>query len=329
MMKTTLSALMQASEKALALPILTLPGAGLIGRSALKLFTDSESQVLAARALLKEYGTPAWQSGMDLSVEAQEFGCEIRFEEDESPSVIGRLVSDEAGARALAVPEVGSVRSAVYLETLRVLSADTALPLAIGGTIGPFSLTGRIYGLSEACLATVMDPVALEILLEKTTSYILEYAKAQKAAGAACVVLAEPSAGLLSPDALEEFSSRYIKRIVDAVQGDGFEVIVHNCAATAMHLKSVFACGAQGYHFGAPMDMAAALDAASPDLLIMGNLDPSRVFCSPDLVQMRDAVIRLKAQAKGRRNFALSSGCDIPARAPVATLRAFFEAARE
>jgi uroporphyrinogen decarboxylase len=324
-----LSAMVFGSMTPLAFPVLTAPGAALIGEKLLAHFTDSGSQLRAARAVRETYGLAAWQLGMDLSVEAEEFGCDVRFADDESPSVIGRLVADSAGARALSLPCVGSGRSAVYLETLRSLAQDRAAPFAVGGLIGPFSLAGRLFGLSEACLATMLEPDTVKILLEKATSYILEYAAAQKAAGAAGLIMAEPSAGLLSPPALEEFSGAYVKRIVDALKSPDFEIIVHNCAATKAHLGAIYACGASGYHFGAPMDMAAALYAAPEGAIVGGNLDPSKVFCSASPERMRELVRKLKADLAGRPGFFLSSGCDVPAQAPVATIRAFFEAAAE
>ena len=43
------------------------------------------------------------------------------------------------------------------------------------------------------------------------------------------LIIAEPAAGLLSPEQCAEFSSPYVKKVVDAVQDDNFMVILHNC----------------------------------------------------------------------------------------------------
>jgi uroporphyrinogen decarboxylase len=324
-----LSTLIYGSKTPLPFPVLTLPGARLTDQKIIMLFTDSGSQIRAARAVRQTFGLPFWQLGMDLSVEAEEFGCELRFAEDESPSILGRLVTDELGAKALSVPRIGSKRSAVYLDTLRALARDASAPFAVGGAIGPFSLTGRIFGLSEALLATVMEPDTVLAILEKATSFIIAYATAQRDSGAVGIIIAEPSAGLLSPQALAEFSGAFVKRIVDAVQTPDFEIVLHNCAATTAHLNAIYACGAKGYHFGAPMDMAAALKASPPASIVGGNLDPTKAFCSLGAEAMRAEVRRLKALAKGYSGFFLSSGCDIPASAPKDTIKAFFEAAAE
>lgn len=53
-----------------------------------------------------------------------------------------------------------------------------------------------------------------------------------KLAGSNGIIIAEPATGLLSPAQCDEFSSQYVKRIVEAVQDDYFLVILHNCGNT-------------------------------------------------------------------------------------------------
>ena len=46
------------------------------------------------------------------------------------------------------------------------------------------------------------------------------------------VVTAEPAAGLLSDEDCRQYSSVFIKEIVEKVQDDHFTVILHNCGNT-------------------------------------------------------------------------------------------------
>lgn len=48
--------------------------------------------------------------------------------------------------------------------------------------------------------------------------------------------MAEPLAGLLSPDLAEEFSAEYVKKIVEAVQTEEFLVVYHNCGDSALNI---------------------------------------------------------------------------------------------
>lgn len=101
--------------------------------------------------------------------------------------------------------------------------------------IGPFSLAGRLFDMTEIMLAVLTEPEAAQVLLDKCTQFLTKYAKAYKSAGANGVIIAEPAAGLLSPPLCQQFSSVYLQKVVAAVQDDYFMVILHNCGNT-VHL---------------------------------------------------------------------------------------------
>jgi uroporphyrinogen decarboxylase len=265
---------------------------------------------------------------MDLSVEAEAFGCDLHESENEIPTTVGRRVTDQAGAEALRVPVPGEKRTSVYLETVSRLAGLPDQPLVLAGCIGPFSLAGRLYGLSECYGATLMEPELIHLLLQKSTTFLKEYALAFRAAGAGGLVMAEPAAGLLSPRGMAEFSSAYVRQIVEAVEDDRFQLILHNCAAKVIHLPAVLESGATALHFGAAMDLPAALDKVSPEVILCGNLDPSAVFVQGTADRVRSEVLRLLQETRGHSNFVISSGCDVPAGTSLATMDVFFDAVR-
>ena len=83
--------------------------------------------------------------------------------------------------------------------------------------------------VTEALANCICDPDFVHAVMRKTTPFLIEYAKAYKAAGLDGIVMAEPLSGLLSPALEEEFSAPYCKKLIDAVQDDSFAVIYHNC----------------------------------------------------------------------------------------------------
>ena len=326
---STLTRFVLERSTRLALPILTFPGAAFTGASVRELVTDPAAQVAAQSALRERFATPVLLSCMDLSVEAEAFGCAISLADEEVPTVIGRLVTDEAGVKALGVPEVGAGRTDVYLETVRRLAALPGQTPVLAGMIGPFSLAARIYGVGEALGLSLDSPELTHRLVGKATQFLTAYARAFKTAGATGVIMAEPTAGLLSPRALAEFSSAYVKQIVAAVDDDAFTVVLHNCAAKLAHLPAVLAAEARMFHFGAPMSLPAALAQVPADVILCGNLDPAGVFVQSNPAAVREAVRGLLAATQAHRNFVLSSGCDVPTKTPLANIEAFFQSVNE
>jgi uroporphyrinogen decarboxylase len=321
---TTLSELVRASQTPLAMPVATFPGVALTGMTVRDLVRDAGKQSETQLAFHRRFGTRVLMSCMDLSVEAEAFGAAVTFSDTEVPTVTGRLVTDEAAASSLSVPPIGAMRTRVYLDAVASLARLGEGVPVLAGMIGPFSLAGRLFGVSESLLATASGPEAIAGLLEKVTGFLLAYAQAFKSAGASGVIIAEPSAGLLSPRGMATYSSPYVKRIIEGVEGEGFEVVLHNCAAKTFHLESVAASGAHIVHFGAPMDIPAALAKLPRDMIVCGNLDPAGVFVNSTPGAITQITRNLIAATEGYSNFVISSGCDIPAATPLENLDAFF-----
>ncbi len=320
----TFNQLVLQSPRRLALPIATYPGMALTRAKVSDIVTNPGAQFEAQKALRERFHSPFALSAMDLSVEAEAFGCSIVMSEAEIPTVTGHLVTRIDEARNLHVPQPGQKRTAVYLETVRLLSKLPDHPFVFGGCIGPFSLAARLVGVSEAMELTATDPDLVHTLLDKSAAFLASYLKAFRAAGAGGVIMAEPAAGLLSPRSVSTYSSAYIKRIATDVSDASFTILLHNCAAKLVHLAAIQETGLKTFHFGAPMDIAAALSRVSPDIVLCGNLDPTAVFVQlpPDELAHRASDL-LRATA-AHRNFVISSGCDVPPNAPLPSLDAFY-----
>jgi uroporphyrinogen decarboxylase len=309
----------------LALPVAVYPGAALVRATVQDIVRDPSVQAAAAEAVRARYHTAVAFTAMDLSVEAEAFGCQVSLSATEVPTVIGRLVTNADEARALRVPQPGAGRTAVPVEAVRLLAGAAERPLVLGSCIGPFSLASRLLGVSEALELTITDPALVHALVEKTAAFLASHIQAMQAAGADGVLMAEPSAGLLSPRGLAAYSSAYVRGIAAAVEDGHFALVLHNCAARAVHLPAVLEAGPSVFHFGAPMDMAAALDRAG-DAVVCGNIDPASVLVQGTPGQVRAAVRKVLAAGAGRHNLVVSSGCDVPPDAPLENLDALFDA---
>ena len=329
-MKTWIEGLLSAESKK-PLPILSFPSVSLLGVSVKELISSSELQARGMKAIADATDAAAAVSFMDLSVEAEAFGATVCISEDEVPTVKGRLVSDEDEAEALAIPKVGDARTGIYIDSVRrAVEMITDRPV-LAGMIGPFSLAARLLDVTEIMMDCYDDPDMVHLVLDKVTTFLIEYARAYKATGAGGIMMAEPVSGLLSPTLEEEFSSPYVKRIVDAVQDDGFSLIYHNCGDNVPRmLDSILSTGAAAYHFGNAVDMESDIIRQVPETtLVMGNIDPAGVLRLGTPEKVREETLALLGKCSKYPNFLLSSGCDIPPMTPWENIKAFFAAFEE
>ena len=196
--------------------------------------------------------------------------------------------------------------------------------------IGPYSLAGRLCVVTEIMYLCFDEPETVHTVLDKATQYLIQYGQAMKDAGADGIMMAEPLAGILSPDMADEFSMPYVKRINDALQDDDFAVLYHNCGnSVPQMLDSIYQLGAAAYHFGNAVDMLEIMAKTPADILAMGNIDPAGEFAGGTVESITAATKTLLEKCGAYKNFVPSSGCDIPAHAKWENINAFFAAVKD
>lgn len=312
-----------------AMPILSFPAAQKLGVNVETLVKSAQLQADAMEIVSRETDTLAAVSLMDLSVEAEAFGAQVRFTADEVPAIVGQLVSDEEEAESLAVPGLEAGRASLCVEAVCTAKARITDKPVLAGMIGPYSLAGRLMDVTEIMYLCFDEPETVHAVLDKAAQYLIRYGQAMKAAGADGVMMAEPLAGILSPDMAEEFSMPYVRRIIDALQDESFAVIYHNCGnSVPQMLEGIYALGAAAYHFGNAVDMGEILARTPADVLVMGNIDPAGEFASGTPESITAATRALLERCGSYANFVPSSGCDIPAHARWENIHAFFAAVK-
>jgi uroporphyrinogen decarboxylase len=314
----------------LAMPIASYGGLEITGESVEDLVSVPGSQFKAIMALNDRYRTPVLATAIDTTAEAEAYGCEVKLKARETPSIVGRLVTNAAEVGALSDPVPGDARTRVPIETAWRLTAEVGEGVPVlGAMLGPFALAGRLFGMDEAIAATATEPETIEALLDNVTGFLCRYALEFRETGAWGIIVAEAAAGRLAPEGLRRFSAPFVKRIVKAIETPDFAVILHNCHATVAHLDEIAASGAGIWHLGSSMDIVAALGRVGPDVILSGNLDPVTVFQKGTPQAAGEATKALLDATRGYKNFIISTGCDIPPGAPLANLNAFYRAVAE
>ncbi len=317
------------SENRISIPIMTHPGIEMIGKTVKDAVQNGKIHAEAIKKLAEVYPSAATTVIMDLTLEAEAFGCQIEFQENDMPHILGRLVTSAEDIDNLKVPDLNAGRMQEYLKANRLTVAFGIEKPVLAGVIGPFSLAGRLYDVSEIMMACYIEPDAIMLLLDKCTEFIINYCRELKSIGCSGVVVAEPAAGLLSNEDCQMFSSEYVKRLVDEVQDETFTVILHNCGNKGHCTDAMLYTGANAYHFGNAIDMVETLKVCPKDKLILGNVDPVGVMKMKTPSEIKAYIADLLARTAEFDNFVLSTGCDLPPHVPAENVTSFFNALEE
>lgn len=317
------------ADRKKAAPILSFPGIQLIGHTVDELVKDGHLQATCMKAIADKFDTGAAFSLMDLSVEAEAFGSPVTYFEDEVPTVTAALIHDEDEADALVVPKVGAGRTGECVKGIKEAAELITDRPVLAGIIGPFSLAGRLLDMTEIMILCYEEPELVETVLEKATEFLIEYSKTFKEAGANGIVIAEPAAGLLSPNLIAEFSTPYVQKIRDAVEDESFMIMYHNCGSIIPLLSNISEIGVGSYSVGNAVDMEEALKGLPTDAVIIGNLDPAGVLRNGTPEEVHTATIELLEKCGKYPNFVVASGCDMPPQTPMVNIETFFNAVNE
>ena len=316
-------------NKARTLPILSFPSTQLLGISVNELIRSAENQAKGMKAIMDRCNMGAALNMMDLSVEAEAFGAKVKFEENEVPAVTEGLISDISEAYDAKVPSIGAGRTSIFIDGVKKAKEIITAAPVFCGVIGPYSLAGRIFDMMELMMSCYDDPDGVKELVNKCKLFLIDYLKAFKAAGADGVVMAEPASGMLSPDMCEEFSTPYVKEIIDAVADENFVFVYHNCGNnTIAQAETIASLGADVYHFGNAIDLSEMIPLMPEGSVVMGNVDPVLFKTStPEIIEKTTREVFEKCNKFD--NFMLSSGCDIPAEAKWENLDAYFSTVKK
>lgn len=311
------------------LPVLYFPCVPLTEHKVVETVHDGSKMADAMVATIERFpeiiGT---MTGMDLSVDTECFGAKVRFPEDAVPAVEHAVIENVEEIEGLEVPDGHAGRVDVFLDAVVETEKRITDRPAFGGQLGPFSLAANIMQMEKAMMGVVTNKAEMHALVEKATEFLIARAKAYKEAGANGILLAEPTAGILSPKMAAEFSDQYVKRIVDTVQDEYFYVILHDCGSVTKMTDGMYGTGAKGLHFGNAVDMATICSQIPPDVLVFGNLAPSDLF-SKGPEEIKTMTAELLEKTRKYPHFVLSSGCDVPPEVKLENIDAMIEALKE
>lgn len=220
-------------------------------------------------------------------------GLGLTFAAGEGPQ-FERPLRTRADIEKLAIPDMdGELR--YVMDAVRLIRRELhgRVPL-IGFSGSPWTLACyMVEGHGSKDFATLKamcwnDPSLAHQLLDTLARAVSAYLIAQAAAGAQALMIFDTWGGLLGPAPFHEFSLRYMARIVDALKADpasrDLPVVLFSKGA-GRHLAALADTGCAGLGVDWTIDLADARTAVGGRVALQGNLDPSILRASPDVIR--------------------------------------------
>ena len=242
---------------------------------------------------LRRYNLDAAILFSDILTIPDAMGLGLYFSEGEGPK-FKNPIRDMASIQNLPNPdpeeELRYVMDAV--RTIR-RELDGSVPL-IGFSGSPWTLatymveggTTKDFGKVKGLLFE--SPEALHLLLAKLAKSVTSYLNAQIAAGAQAVMIFDTWGGVLSPENYKIFSLDYMQKIVSGLtdKADGRQVpitLFTKGGGQWLEIMADTGCDALGLDW--TQDISAARQRVGDKVALQGNMDPSVLYGSPEVVR--------------------------------------------
>ncbi|MCS5589367.1 MAG: uroporphyrinogen decarboxylase [Candidatus Thioglobus sp.] len=219
-------------------------------------------------------------------------GLGLHFVENEGPK-FSKPLTTLNDINRLSKPDV-SIELAYVSEAVSVIKKNLKgrVPL-IGFSGSPWTLaTYMVEGGSSKNFSKVKgllfeNPKHLHQLLNVLADTVIDYLNAQIEAGADSVMIFDTWGGLLNKESYENFSLRYMSKIVDGIHRKydvrTIPVTLFTKGGSAW-LEQIAATGCDGVGLDWTIEIGEAEKRIGSKVVLQGNLDPSVLYASPEII---------------------------------------------
>jgi uroporphyrinogen decarboxylase len=219
-------------------------------------------------------------------------GLGLHFVENEGPK-FSKPLTTLNDINRLSKPDVG-IELAYVSEAVSVIKKNLKgrVPL-IGFSGSPWTLaTYMVEGGSSKNFSKVKgllfeNPKHLHQLLNVLADTVIDYLNAQIEAGADSVMIFDTWGGLLNKESYENFSLRYMSKIVDGIHRKYDERTIPVTLFTkggSAWLEQIAATGCDCVGLDWTIEIGEAERRIGSKVALQGNLDPSVLYASPEII---------------------------------------------
>ncbi len=258
---------------------------------------------------VRELGVDAAVLFADIMLPLEPMGVDLRIEPEVGP-IIDRPIRSAADVKALRLFDPAEV--SFTLDAIRLVRHELEGTAGVIGFSGaPFTLAcyliegrpSRDYAIAKAFM--YREPAAWHDLMDRLSTMVVAYLRAQVAAGAEVVQVFDSWVGGLGPADYAAFVQPHLRRIFDGLDG---VPAIHFGTGTAALLELMADAGGDVIGIDHRVSLAEAWRRIGPDRGIQGNLDAARLLAGWDATEAGARAVLAEAAGRPGHVFNLGHG---------------------
>ncbi len=311
-------------ERAPWVPFCGVHAGHLKGYPATKFLTDPDAAVESLLEVNKLYRPDGQPVIFDLQIEAECFGCDLAWADDNPPSVTSHPLETEDDEEPpetpcdCKIPTKESGRIPYVLEVMRRMKEEVGDATALYGLIcGPFTLASHLRGnevftdmydfedeISELfafCARTAM----------KMADYYIE-------AGMDVIALVDPLISQISADDFDQYMIEPYTEIFNHIREKGSFSSFFVCGDASRNIEGMCKTKPDSISVDENVDIVKAKEITDRyDVTIGGNIPLTTVMRLGNQQDNMKCVVDILDSVDSKHNFIIAPGCDMPYDVPI------------
>ncbi len=292
------------------------------GYTAEQLLTDEDKLVESLLEVYKLYSPDGMPIMFDLQVEAEILGCELKWAENNPPSVKSHpWAGEEKGIPCnCLIPTEESGRIPMILNAMRRVKKEIGDEVALYGLIcGPFTLASHLRG-TDIFMDMVSDPQYTKDLVGYCAQVAIEMTRMYLDAGMDVIAVVDPLVSQISPKMIEKILSEGFKAVFDYIRARGAYSSFFVCGNATKQIEVMCKMGPDGISIDENVNMPEAKKITDQyNITIGGNipLTTTMLFGNQEdnMKSVVDLIDSVREVSDG--NYIISPGCDMPYDTPI------------
>ena len=287
---------------------------------------------------------------IDLSATSSDFGCKIKYPEDDTPSSEGHLDDYEK----IEVPEVKEgTRAYELIQASKLakekLNGELNAPF-VGFHEGPLLTLTQLMGADRVLMDMKTNPDVVLEAVQKCTDYICQLSELffeEDACNALCIDNLWSNNVIMDEEDYWKFDGKFVHdQHLPVFKKYDQPYIIHNCADAVHFDTQITKFGTQLYSYAyypklrgkGSQGMADLIPKYGQECCLMGEINPVDFMdgsaegvqkIKTDTEQLLRDVLPVLKENNLQSKFVMASGCEIPPGGPLSTVKAMVDVVKD
>lgn len=296
-------------------------GAKHVGATYAQFASDYHCLVEANLKCCEDFGIDAVSAISDPTREAHAFGANVVIPKQEAPYCAEPLIKDyDQLSKLKPLSPYDDIRTLDRIKAVEEYAKHVKHKVPIIGWVeGVLAEAADLREISQLMMDLILEPEAVNELMEIIYEYQLSFAKAQVEAGADIIGIGDAAASLVGPALYEEFALPYEKKLVREIHAMGAKTKLHICGNIEPLLEQLVEVESDIVDVDWMVNFEKAVHIlGSGKSSACGNADPVSVILQGSEEKVIQTVSHCIEVSDAKT--IIAAGCEIPRDTPYANL---------